>query len=127
MKITFGRLFELGLIATTKSAEELRPFIEWVQTALDNIARTLVQNVTLTDNIDAQVVSFTARDSSSYPASVKFRKRPIVLLLGKQFPTSPIITSYTWEQQDDNNVKVTVNFATVPSQGVTVTLLAFFA
>ena len=127
MKITFGRIFELGLIAKTKAGGELQPFIEWVQQSIDNVARALVQNLTIRDNIDAEIVSFQVTSSTySYTTDVKFRKRPLVLVVAKQFPTTPAITSFAWANNPDSTVKITVTFLSAPSSGIYLSLLAFF-
>lgn len=127
MKLTFGKIFELGLVAATKSAGELRPFIDWVQQALENLSRVLVQNVTVGDNLDAEIISFKATSATTtYTNTVKFRKQPQLVLLGKQYPTTPSILSWAWEVKDSQNIVVTVNFSAAPSAGVTLSLLAFF-
>ena len=77
MKITFGRIFEQSLVGDTKSFEELRPFIEWVQQAVDNTARALTSALTFEDNIDSQYSTQTFRGNAvSQSVEFKLKKNP---------------------------------------------------
>ena len=127
MKITFGRIFEQSLVGDTKSFEELRPFIEWVQQAVDNTARALTSALTFEDNIDSQYSQQSFR-GTALTQSVEFRlkKIPKCVLLAQQAPISPAAQSFTWQQLTNGNTQVNIVFNSAPTTGVTVTLLAIF-
>lgn len=128
MKITFGRIFETSLVAKTKSFKELQPLIEWLQQAIDNLARVSTGAVTLADNIDSNFYSLTLK-SASLNVSQEFRitKAPIALIVAKQSPTTPKVTSFSWQMLPNGNCQANFIFATAPSTGISVTLLAFNA
>jgi len=127
MKITFGRIFEQSLVGDTKSFEELRPFIEWVQQAVDNTARALTSALTFEDNIDSQYSTQTFRGNAvSQSVEFKLKKNPKCVLLAQQSPVSPAAESFTWQLLTNGNVQANIVFSSAPTNGVTVTLLAIF-
>jgi hypothetical protein len=126
MKINFGRIFEQSLIPD-QPREQLAPFIEWVQQAIDNIARALTNSLTIADNLDAQILNQTIRSTSAV-TSVEFRTRkvPEALLIAQQSPTTPVISSNAWQVLPNGNVKVDITFSAAPTNGVSVRFIAFF-
>lgn len=128
MKITFGRLFETSLIAKSKAFKELQPLIEWLQQAIDNLARVNTGAVTLSDNIDSNFYTLNIK-SASLNVSQEFRlnKVPVALVVAKQTPITPQITSFSWQVLPNGNCQANFIFATAPAQGVSVSVLAFNA
>jgi len=126
MKINFGRIFEQSLIPD-QPREQLAPFIEWVQQAIDNLARALTNSLTIADNLDAQILNQTIR-STAAATSVEFRTRkvPEALLIAQQSPTTPVISSYAWHVLTNGNVKADITFTAAPTNGVSVRFIAFF-
>lgn len=127
MKITFGRIFETSLIGKAKSYEELAPFIEWVQQAIDNMARALTAQIGVQDNLDAEWIDQTVR-STTNTASLEFKtsKAPKGLLLA-QAPVNPKVTSWGWKLTTTGNVQVILTLESAPTAGVAVRFLAFFS
>ena len=127
MKITFGRIFEQSLVGQTKSFQELQPFVEWVQQAVDNTARALTSALTFEDNIDSQYSQQSFR-GTALTQSVEFRlkKIPKCVLLAQQSPVLPAAQSFTWQLLTNGNVQSTIVFSSAPTNGVTVTLLAIY-
>lgn len=127
MKITFGRIFEQSLVGQTKSFQELQPFVEWVQQAVDNTARALTSALTFDDNIDSQYTTQTLKGiTTAQSVEFKVKKSPKALILAQQSPVSPVIQSFAWQQLSNGNVKADFVFASAPTTGVSVTLLAIF-
>ena len=127
MKITFGSIYEQSLVGDTKSFEELRPFIEWVQQAVDNTARALTSALTFEDNIDSQYSTQTFRGNvASQSVELRLKKTPKCVLLAQQSPISPAAQSFTWQLLTNGNTQVNIVFSSAPTTGVTVTLLAIF-
>lgn len=126
MKINFGRIFEQSLIPD-QPREQLAPFIEWAQQAIDNLARALTNSLTIADNLDAQILNQTIR-STAAATSVEFRTRkvPEALLIAQQSPTTPVISSYAWQVLPNGNVKADITFSAAPTNGVSVRFIAFF-
>lgn len=126
MKINFGRIFEQSLIPD-QPREQLAPFIEWVQQAIDNLARALTNSLTIADNLDAQILNQTIR-STSATTSVEFRTRkaPEALLIAQQSPTTPVISTYSWQVLTNGNVRADITFSAAPTNGVSVRFIAFF-
>ncbi len=127
MKITFGRIFEQSLLKESKFLEDAMPFIEWVQTAVDNVARALTNSLSIADNMDAQVLTQTVKGLTT-TASVEFkaRKAPMALIVAQQVPTTPAITSFAWQVLANGNVRADFTFAAAPTTGVSVRFVAFF-
>lgn len=127
MKITFGRIFEQSLVGQTKSFQELQPFVEWVQQAVDNTARALTSALTFDDNIDSQYSTQTLKGiTTAQSVEFKAKKSPKAVLLAQQSPVSPVIQSFAWQTLSNGNVKAEFVFASAPTVGVSVTLLAIF-
>jgi hypothetical protein len=128
MKITFGRIFETSLIAKTKSFKELQPLIEWLQQAIDNLARVSTGAVTVGDNIDSNVYVQKVK-STSLNVSIEFKvlKVPIALFVAKQSPISPQVSSFAWQILSNGNCQASFIFTAAPTQGVEVSLIAFNA
>lgn len=127
MKITFGRIFEQSLVGQTKSFQELQPFIDWVQQAVDNTARALTSALTFEDNIDSQYTQQTFRGNSMFQSvQFKLKKTPKALLLAQQSPISPAVQSFNWQLLTNGNVEANIVFSSAPTNGVAVTLLAIF-
>lgn len=126
MKINFGRIFEQSLIPD-QPREQLAPFIEWVQQAIDNLARALTNSLTIADNLDAQILNQTIRSTSAV-TSVEFRTRkvPEALLIAQQSPTTPVISTYSWQVLTNGNVRADITFSSAPTNGVSVRFIAFF-
>lgn len=127
MKITFGRVFEQSLIGNKKSFQEIQPFVEWVQQAIDNTARALTSALTFEDNIDSQYTTQSCR-GNAVSQSVEFRlkKVPKAILIAQQSPVSPVIQSFAWQVLSNGNVRAEFVFATAPTVGVSVSMLAIF-
>jgi hypothetical protein len=126
MKINFGRIFEQSLIPD-QPREQLAPFIEWVQQAIDNIARALTNSLTIADNLDAQILNQTIRSTSAVTSVVfRTRKVPEALLIAQQSPTTPVISSNAWQVLPNGNVKADITFSAAPTNGVSVRFIAFF-
>ncbi len=126
MKVTFGRIFEQTLIAKTKSSEELQPFIEWVQTAIDNVARALTSQLTLSDNVDSAFYTQKFKGSTTtIVQEFKVTKTPKALLIAQQTPISPAVESYAWQMLANGNAQVSIKFSAAPTTGVDVSFLAF--
>jgi hypothetical protein len=128
MKITFGRIFETSLIAKTKSFKELQPLIEWLQQAIDNLARVSTGAVTLGDNIDASTYVQKVK-SASLNVSVEFKvnKVPAALFVSKQAPTTPVVSAFSWQILPNGNCQANFIFTAAPTLGVDVSLVAFNA
>lgn len=127
MKITFGRIFEQSLLKESKFLEDAMPFIEWVQTAVDNIARALTNSLSVQDNLDAQVLTQQAKgQSTDISVEFKTRKAPMALIVAQQVPTTPAITSFTWQVLPNGNVRADFTFQAAPTTGVSVRFVAFF-
>jgi len=127
MKITFGRIFEQGLLKDSKAGEELLPFIEWVQTAIDNIARALTNSLSIADNMDAQVLTQSVKgNSATQSVEFKTRKVPMALIVAQQSPTTPAIETFAWQVLPNGNVRADFVFTTAPTTGVSVRFVAFF-
>ena len=127
MKITFGRIFEQSLVGQTKSFQELQPFVEWVQQAVDNTARALTSALTFDDNIDSQYSTQTLKgNATAQSVEFKVKKAAKAVLLAQQSPVSPVIQSFAWQTLSNGNVKADFVFASAPTVGVSVTLLAIF-
>lgn len=126
MKINFGRIFEQSLIPD-QPREQLAPFIEWVQQAIDNLARALTNSLTIADNLDAQILNQTIRSTAATTA-VEFRTRkvPEALLIAQQSPTTPVISTYSWQVLTNGNVRADITFSAAPTNGVSVRFIAFF-
>jgi len=125
MKVTFGRIFEQSLIGKTKAAEELQPFIDWVQQAIDNTARALTSNLSVSDNLDAKFYYQTLK-STTVSASTTFKptKVPKHLSVSAQTPVSPAVQSFTWQMLPDGNCQINLVFGSAPTVGVQLALLA---
>jgi hypothetical protein len=125
MKITFGRIFEQSLIAKTKSAKELQPFIDWIQGAIDNIARAMTSNLSVADNLDARFY-YQAMKSTTVSATTTFKptKVPKHLSVSAQTPVSPALVSFTWQMLPDGNCQINCVFGSPPIVGVQLALLA---
>jgi hypothetical protein len=128
MKITFGRIFETSLIAKTKSFKELQPLIEWLQQAIDNLARASTGAVTLADNIDSDFYTQKVK-STALNVSLEFRvnKVPTALFVAKQAPVTPQVSSFSWQILPNGNCQANFIFTAAPTQGVDVSLVAFNA
>lgn len=125
MKITFGRIFEQSLVNKTRSFEELAPYIEWTQQAIDNIARAITGEITFDDNIKSQYTTQTIR-SQANTLEFKLRAAPKALILAQQSPVAPIVTSFAWQQLTNGNTQAIINLSATPANSVTVTLLAIY-
>lgn len=127
MKITFGRIFETSLVGKTKAYEELQPFIDWIQSAIDNMARALTSQLSVSDNLDASFISQTAR-STSTAVTLEFKapKRPQALMLASA-PVSPKVTSWGWQVLVNGNVQVSLVFDAAPATGADLRFLAFYS
>lgn len=127
MKITFGRIFEQSLLKESKFLEDAMPFIEWVQQAVDNIARALTNSLSIADNMDAQVLTQKVKGgATSQSVEFKARKTPMALMLAQQVPTSPRVLSFAWQNLPNGNVQASFVFDSAPANGVDVRFIAFF-
>lgn len=127
MKLTFGRIFETSLVGRTKAYEELAPLIDWLQQAIDNMARALTSQLGVQDNLDAEWIDQTIR-STTATASLEFKtsKTPKALLLAAA-PVNPKITSWGWKVTTSGNVQVILTLDTAPTAGVAVRFLAIYS
>jgi hypothetical protein len=128
LKITFGRIFETSLVGKTKAYEELQPFVDWIQGAVDNIARALTSKLSIRDNLDAQTLSQKAK-STAATVTLEFKLKgvPIALLVAQQSPVSPKLSSWAWQQLANGNTQAILTFDSAPTTGVDVRFLAFFS
>jgi hypothetical protein len=128
MKITFGRIFETSLIGKTQAFQEMQPFVEWIQSSVDNIARALTGNLSVADNMDAATTVQSAKGTAtSVTLEFKLKRAPMSLTVASQSPVSPAITSMAWQQLANGNTQAILTFATAPNNGVEVRFLAFYS
>ena len=128
MKITFGRIFETSLVGKTKAYEELAPFVDWIQSAIDNMARALTSKLSLADNIDSQLVTQTVKSTSaSVTTAFKLRASPVALLVAQQSPISPKLSAWAWQRLANGDMQAVLTFESAPTTGVEVRFLAFFS
>lgn len=125
-KLPISRIFDTALIAKTKSYAELEPFLVWVQETLDTFFRALNGKLTVGDNIDGQYFTVRLRGSASQSVNLALRARPQTLIVAQQVPTTPAITSFTWEPTQTAQTRINVTFSAAPTDGVEVKVLAIY-
>lgn len=125
-KLTVSRIFDVSFIANTRAFQEMKPFVEYVNQTVDNLIRIMRNGIGVQDNVDAQVLVQSLKHNTD--STVGLGKRPLLVLLGRQAPTVPAITSFTWRLDDSNNLVLRVSLADAAYTGsVDVTLLAVFS
>lgn len=124
-KLSIARTFEVGEIATTKSYEELKPFIEYVNSLADNLVRILTSGISSRDNIDCQIVKLNLKDST--PQSIATTKQPTEVRVQRQIPMTPMVTAFAWQIDNSGALQVMVKYDTPPTTPVEVTLIAQFS
>lgn len=128
MKITYGRIFETALVGKTQAFQELQPFVEWAQQAIDNITRAIAGSLSIADNLDASVTTQKAKGATtSVTLEFKAKKPPLALMVAAQAPTAPAITSMAWQQLANGNTQAILTFSAAPTTGVDVRFLAFYS
>lgn len=126
-KLSTSRIFDTALIATTKAFQDLQPFIEWMQNSIEMFYRTINGNITISENLNATIFKWTVRSNSTrVNDSIRLAARPVIVLVGGQSPRDPIITAFSWSPNDKSGIDVSLIFASAPTSGVEVAVLAFF-
>jgi hypothetical protein len=128
-KLSFARIFDTALIATTKSYQELQPFIEWIQNGFEMLYRNINGNLTIQHNLAAQMFQWSVKSSATLVTdTIGLKARPMGVVLFQQNPTTPLVMAFAWEpdQKGGGQVKITVQFASAPTSGVQLTVVAFF-
>jgi hypothetical protein len=102
-KITISRIFEVGLIATSKAYTELQPFIDYVNGLADNTIRILRNGITLADNINCEIITQKMTPSSALTFAVNARPIGIIILQSDQ-----PVTSFVWSPGEGNQASATI-------------------
>lgn len=125
-KLTTPRVFDTSVIANSKAFQELGKFFEYMSQFTDNISRIVRNGISVSNNLDAQVLTQALRHNQD--SVVAISKRPLFVLLGRQAPVSPAIATFTWTLNDSGALVLRASF-TDPARTdpIDVTLLAIFS
>lgn len=124
-KLTVSRIFDVAQLAQSKIYNDIKSFIDYMNSFVDNVIRILTNGVTIKDNLAAAMVTIPCRHNKV--VSVTLTKRPIAVLLGRQYPTIPQVTSFTWDYIDGTTIGVTPKFDVPTStDSLDLTFIAFF-
>lgn len=116
--VTISRLFEKALIAKSTAAQELTPFIDFVNQGFDNVIRVLRKGIGVRDNLDAAV--YTVKVTHAQQLKVAVTKRPFAVIIAQ---SKTAVTSYLWEQgTESTQILLTIKFDGVPTDAVDVVL-----
>ena len=97
MKFSVSRMFDVAVIAATKSYKDLDKFFDYANSFFDNSVRIFQKGVSVTDNMDAD---FYTVQISGQGGSFQSRKKPtgIVVAQGN--------TTISWTIDNDGTVNV---------------------
>lgn len=104
MKVTVSRLFDVAQVATTKSYEELKAFVDNQISVNDNFYRILLNGISLGDNISGTLVSVELKHLVS--TTVGLTKTPLGVIVLNTIPLTPFVTSVNFERIKDNQYRV---------------------
>jgi hypothetical protein len=125
-KLSVARVFDTSVVANTKAFTELSKFFEYMAQFTDNMSRIVRNGISVSDNLDARVITQDLRHNQESVVSIN--RRPVLVLLGRQSPVSSPITSFTWTLNDAGNLVLKITLANpADTQPITVTLLAIFS
>jgi len=123
MKLTIARLFDFASIASTKAAQEIKPFIDFVNSSTEQIVRALTSQLTLEENIKGQIIRTRFTQGVAQAVSVSSREVLGVISLKCQ---DDAVDSFLWSFDAKGQLSITVFFKSL-SGSKDCAFFAFFA
>jgi len=126
LKITVSRLFDTGFISKGESFKELSPYFDYQLQLNDNIFRTLINGVNITDNIDGTLLSASLIPGQQ--TEIRLGRIPVAVYIGKQNNIAYPITTFVWDVNSAANLLATITTADpLFTNPITVTLVVHFS
>lgn len=106
MKLTLSRFFDMALISSSNAYKSLQSFFEYQAQLNDNLFRILLNNVSIKDNLDANLI--TVPLIQNLTSQIKTIRRPIAVYVASQDTFTKPLNSFVWYMDSDNQLSVTI-------------------
>lgn len=124
-KLSISRIFETSKLLATKSGKELSELITYTSELAEQVLRILRNGVTLSDNIDCKVVTYSLSNGTPQEINTDGRT-PIGIHIIRTISSSYGWTSTNWYLNDRGAVILTVGFTNSPTAAVETTLVIYY-
>lgn len=97
MKFSVSRMFDVAVVASTRSFKELEKFFDYANSFFDNSVRIFQKGVSVNDNLDAD---FYTVQISGLAGSFQPRKRPVGIVVAQGN------TTINWTIENDGSISI---------------------
>lgn len=122
MKITIPRTFDFSILKDSKTYKENVQFFDWVNSFTDTMVRGLTNQISVTDNLDSQVISQSFTSGTALRIPVKGRTPKAVMFGGADTG----IVNYFYSMDKDALLNITVTHSKLGSNGLPTGLICNF-
>jgi hypothetical protein len=124
-KLTITRIFDVGELTGSKAATEINPFISYVNQVIENFTRIMNKGIGIRDNCDSDIKTLSL--AHNVPITFTSAKKPILIIPGRQIPTTNKMIGFVWGFKTDTEITVEASFANNPTEKTDVTLLITYS
>lgn len=125
MKITLGRIFEIGATLATRSGKEMQNFVEYMADAVEQCIRALRNGLTFADNFQCSIKQLSLTHNVTQVVYSNGKSVVGVIPIKYGTPTNAI-DSFGWELDAANNVQLKVSFVGAPTVPISVTIIILY-
>lgn len=125
MRISFAQLFDVALLAGSKIAQDITPFIDFCNKGFDEIVRALKNQLTFADNFKCQIIE--AKLKHGEQAKLKLKEANVFGVIPVRTNVSTnSVASLNFSVDQEQQLLVTPGFAVATNVEYTVTLVVLF-
>lgn len=124
-KLSISRIFEVSKLLATKSGKELQELVTYTSELAEQVLRILRNGVTLSDNIDCKVVTYSLLHNTPQEINTDGRT-PVGLQVIRTISPTYGWSSVNWYLNDKGAVILTVGFTNSPASAVQTTLVIYY-
>lgn len=125
MKLSIARLFDVASIAQSKSAQELQPFINHVNTLTDQVVSALANQLTFNDNFRCDELTAELVHEKTVPVKVKTTSIKGVISQ-RVLHATDALRSLAWTTTQAGQLNLTAEFKEATTVARTVSLVVFY-
>ena len=125
MKLTISSIFDFATVATSKAAQELTTFIDFVNRLTDEVVKALRNRLTFADNFQGQQVVVELVHGVESKIAID-RPQVLGVLHLKTSSTADVLTSMVTSVNQEGQLVILPNFKLASSTKLNVTLFILF-